>query len=72
LYDSLINNANGANDMTFNTNQIVKGKAAGQFIILGQRTIGGEQYYQVKAYNPATGKAARGEFALPATALQAI
>ena len=55
----------------FNTNQIVKGKAAGTFIVLGYRTVAGEQMVQVKPYNPITGKAGRGEMALPESALKA-
>lgn len=57
--------------MNFQVNQIVKGQAAGQFVILAFRTIGGEQYAQLKPYNPATGKAGRGEMALPLTAIKA-
>ncbi len=56
----------------FNTNQIVKGKVAGYFIVLGYRTIAGETLVQVKPYNPQTGKAGRGEMALTEDALQAI
>lgn len=57
----------------FNVNQIVKGKRAGTFVILGFRTIGGEQYAQVKAVNPADHtQTARGELALPLDAIQAI
>lgn len=56
----------------FQVNQIVKGIKAGTFIILAFRTIGGEQYAQVKAYDEFTGKARRGEMALPLTALVAI
>ena len=56
--------------MNFQVNQIVSGKV-GQFVILAFRTIGGEQYAQVKSYNPATGKAARGEMALPVSVLRA-
>ena len=58
--------------MNFQVNQIVKGKIAGHFIVLGFRVIGGEEMVQVKPYNPAIGKAGRGEMALPASALQAI
>lgn len=54
----------------FNINQIVKGKA-GHFIVLGFRTIAGEELVQVKPYNPATGEAGRGEMALSADCLQA-
>lgn len=57
--------------MTFQVNQIVKGAKAGAFIIIGFRTIGGEQYAQVKEYDTVTGKARRGEMALPLTALRA-
>ena len=55
---------------SFNVNQIVKGAVAGQFVILGFRNIGGEEYAQVKEYNPMTGKTGRGEMALPITALR--
>ncbi len=54
----------------FQVNQIVKGQKAGTFIILALRTIGGEQYAQVKEYDTVTGKARRGEMALPLTALR--
>ena len=57
--------------MNFQVNQIVKGQAAGSFVILAFRSIGGEQMAQVKPYNPTTGATGRGEFALPLTALQA-
>ena len=56
--------------MNFQVNQIVKGQKAGTFIILALRTIGGEQYAQVKEYDTVTGKARRGEMALPASALK--
>jgi hypothetical protein len=55
----------------FNINQIVKAKF-GQFIILGFRKIDGEEYAQVKEYCPVTGKARKGEMAMPLSALQAI
>jgi len=58
--------------MNFQVNQIVKGAKAGKFIILGLRTIGGEQYAQVKEYDSVTGKARRGEMALPLSAIQAV
>ena len=57
--------------MNFQVNQIVKGQVAGTFVILSFRNIGGEQMAQVKAYNSVTGKTARGEFALPLSALRA-
>lgn len=55
----------------FKANQIVKAKF-GQFIVLGYRVVSGEQMVQVKPYNPATGKAGRGEMAFPESALQTI
>lgn len=57
--------------MNFQVNQIVKGQVAGSFVILAFRSIGGEQYAQVKPYNPETGKTGRGEMALPLTAIKA-
>ena len=59
-------------NQNFSVNQIVKGQRAGTFVILGFRTIGGEQYAQVKAYNAATGAVAKGEFALPVSALHQV
>jgi len=56
----------------FNINEIVKGNAAGTFVILGFRTIDGEDYAQVKPYNPATKKTDNGEFALPLNKLSNI
>lgn len=53
----------------FNMNEIVKGHKAGEFIILGFRTIGGESYAQLKPYNIALNQVGRGELALPLTAL---
>lgn len=64
-------NTQPESNMNFQVNQIVKGQAAGSFIILAFRSIGGEQYAQVKPYNAETGKAGRGEFALPVTAIKA-
>lgn len=51
-------------------NQIVKGVKAGTFVVVGLRKIGGEQYAQVKPYDSVSGKAGRGEFALPISALK--
>jgi hypothetical protein len=56
--------------MNFQVNQIVKGQRAGTFVILAFRTIGGEQYAQVKEYDSVTGKTRRGEMALPVSALK--
>ena len=58
--------------MTFNVNQIVRGAVCGTFVILAFRTIGGEEYAQVKEVHPVTHAPARGEFALPLTALRAL
>lgn len=54
----------------FQVNQIVKGQNAGTFVIVGFRAIGGEQYAQVKEYDTVSGKARRGEMALPVSALR--
>lgn len=58
--------------MNFQVNQIVKGRVAGQFVILAFRTIGGEQYAQVKEYDASTGKTRRGEMALPVVSLKTV
>lgn len=58
--------------MDFNVNQIVRGAVCGTFVILGFRVIEGEDYAQVKAVHPVTHAPARGEFALPLTALRAL
>ncbi len=57
--------------MNFQVNQLVKGQRAGTFVILGFRTICGEQYAQVKVVHPVTHRPARGELALPLTAIKA-
>lgn len=56
----------------FSLNQIVKGRAAGTFVILGFREIGGEPWAQLKEVNPVTHKPAKGELALPVSALRAV
>jgi hypothetical protein len=54
----------------FITNQIVKGKVAGLFIILGFRTIAGEAMADLKAINPANHEEfAPGEVTLPLDAI---
>ena len=56
----------------FNLNQIVKGKKAGFFVIIGFREIGGEKYAQLKSVNPNNyAQTAHGELALPLTAIDA-
>ena len=50
----------------FSINQIVKGKVAGLFIILGFRTIAGEEVADLKEMNPANhNEFAPGEVTLP-------
>ena len=57
----------------FNINQIVKGKRAGTFVVLGFRTVAGEQLVQVKPVNPSNhAQHGVGELALPADALMAL
>jgi hypothetical protein len=56
----------------FNVNQIVAGKEAGLFIVLGYREIAGISFVQVKRYCKETKKALRGEMALPESALKTI
>lgn len=57
----------------FNVNQIVKGKAAGVFVILAVRNVGGESGYQVKEVNPADySQHGRGEFFIPAECVEAV
>tara|TARA_R110000822_G_scaffold251582_1_gene378387 strand:- start:42 stop:242 length:201 start_codon:yes stop_codon:yes gene_type:complete len=54
-------------------NQIVKGKVAGHFVVLGFRKIDGEDYAQLKCVDSKDfTKTARGELALPLTALKEI
>jgi hypothetical protein len=57
--------------MNFQIGQIVKGIKAGTFVVLGFRTIGGEEYAQLKEVCPTTGRKMRGEIALPVSALKA-
>lgn len=56
----------------FNVNEIVKGNRCGTFVIIALRTIGGEQYAQVKEVHPVTHAPARGEFALPVASLRKL
>ena len=57
----------------FKANQIVKGIKSGYFLILGFRTIDGEDYAQVKEVNPNNyDETAPGEFALPITSLMYV
>ena len=56
----------------FKLNQIVKGKVAGHFVVLGFRKISGEDYAQLKAVPPKDyTRTASGEIALPISALEA-
>lgn len=56
----------------FQVNQIVRGKVAGHFVILGFRTVGGEDYAQLKSVDPVSGRTMRGELCLPLSALVAL
>lgn len=57
----------------FNINQIVAGRVAGQFVILGTRTVGGRFGYQVKEVNPSNhAQVARGEMFFTPDMLRAI
>tara|TARA_R100001129_G_C5278513_1_gene236193 strand:- start:959 stop:1135 length:177 start_codon:yes stop_codon:yes gene_type:complete len=57
----------------FEVNQIVKGKFAGHFVVLGFRKIGGEDYAQLKCVDPSDyTKSAAGEVALPLDVLEAV
>lgn len=55
----------------FKTNQIVRGKVCGVFVVLGERTVGGESGYQLKEVNPKDHtQTAPGELFLTADALR--
>lgn len=58
--------------MKFSLNQIVKGKAAGFFVIVGFREINNVKYAQLKRYCRETGEALKGELALPLNSLEEI
>lgn len=54
-------------------NQIVKGRYAGTFVVLGFRIINGEKWAQLKEVNPKDyTETAPGELALPLDAISAI
>lgn len=57
--------------MQFSTNQIVKGKVCGVFVVLGETTVAGEPMYVVKPVNHADlSQVGRGELCLPADSLK--
>ncbi len=57
----------------FQVNQIVKGKVAGTFVILGFREIHGDAYVQVKAVNPNDHtQTMPGELSLPILAIKPL
>ena len=57
----------------YQVNQIVKGIKAGTFVVLGFRSIDGQDYAQLKSVNPANyAQISGGEFALPLTAIKSI
>ena len=54
-------------------NQIVKGKKAGTFVVLGFRIIAGEIYAQLKTVNPNNyAEHGAGEIALPIDCLECV
>ena len=58
----------------FKVNQIVKGKVAGHFVVLGFRSdLGNEVFAKLKSVNPKNfGEVSKGELALPLSALEAV
>jgi hypothetical protein len=56
----------------FTLNQIVKGKYAGLFVIIGFRLIDEKDYAIVKRYCSETGEAQKGEFCLPLEAIEEL
>jgi len=56
---------------SFEIGQVVKGIVCGTFIIVRFRTIGSEQYAQLKEFDPESGRTMRSEFALPLDAIKA-
>tara|TARA_R110002167_G_scaffold47872_4_gene141447 strand:+ start:311 stop:529 length:219 start_codon:yes stop_codon:yes gene_type:complete len=71
VYNGLIPTKEGNKMLTIN--QIVKGKVAGYFVVLGFRTVGGEKYAQLKCVNPANfSQTSGGELALPVSALEEV
>ena len=56
----------------FSTNQIVKGKVCGHFVVLGYRYINGNLFVQVKPYCLETKKVSRGEIAFTEDALTEV
>ena len=57
----------------FSLNQIVKGKFAGTFFILGFRMIGENRYAQLKEINPLDwSQMATGEICLPLDCLEVV
>ena len=68
--DAACDAAEPENEM-FAVNEIVRGKVAGVFVVLGFRVIAGEQLVQVKPVNPNNlAQAGAGEMALSADALR--
>jgi len=58
--------------MKFSINQIVKGKVCGYFVVLGYRTLLGNQFVQVKPFCLETQNVLPGEFALEESCLEQI
>lgn len=56
----------------FAVNQIVKGKVAGFFVVLGYRILNGRRLVQVKCYDPKTGLTSPGEMAFDEASLTEV
>ena len=58
---------------TLTAGQIVRGARAGTFVVLGFRTIGGEEHVQVQSVNPLNHtQRASGTFALATSSVVAV
>lgn len=59
--------------MTYQLNQIVKGIKVGTFVIIGFRTVDGDEGVQVKTVNPNDhSRVGRGEMFLPFSAIRPL
>jgi len=68
-----LNLATSSSLSTIVAGQVVRGVRAGTFVVLGFRTLGGEEMVQVQAVNPADHtQRASGSIALPLAAVVAL
>lgn len=56
----------------FQINDIVKGRVAGTFKVIGHKNIAGEAFVMLKTYDPATNTVGRGKLALQPEDLVAV